>query len=340
MRKFNAENERIKRRYVIYLQDAKGQDEKSLDKVRAALVKFEESTKFKPFKAFHIDQARHFKVVLNQAKNGNGKPLALTTIDATLRLVKAFFHWLAGQTGFKKVLSYADVEYFNNNRRDARVAHTRRPVHFPSKQAHFHAFKAMPNRTELERRNKAMFAFPMITGARVGAVASLRMKHINLVDGVVNQDAREVHTKGGKSIKTWFFPMHPDYLACVTAWEEFLRTDKLFGPEDPLFPRPACRLVNGTFAFDTLSRDFYANGAKVNEVFKSAFTRVQMHPYGAHSIRKTLVQEMNDRDLTLAQQKAWSQNLGHENFTTTVSSYLPVSELEQGALIKGLEIID
>ena len=53
MRKFNAENERSKRRYVNYLRDAKGHDEASLDKVRAALVKFEESTKFKPFKSFH-----------------------------------------------------------------------------------------------------------------------------------------------------------------------------------------------------------------------------------------------------------------------------------------------
>ena len=38
MRKYNAENERLKRRYVNYLREAKGQDEKSLDKVRAALA--------------------------------------------------------------------------------------------------------------------------------------------------------------------------------------------------------------------------------------------------------------------------------------------------------------
>jgi hypothetical protein len=95
-------------------------------------------------------------------------------------------------------------------------------------------------------------------------------------------------------------------------------------------------LVDGKFVFDTVSRDIYANGAKVNVVFKAAFVQVQMHPYGAHSIRKTLVQEMNDRDLTLAEQKAWSQNLGHENFVTTVSSYLPISDQQQGALIKGL----
>ncbi len=336
MRKFNAANERIKRDYEQYLRDAKGQDETSIDKVRAALVKFEDSTQFKPFKAFHIDQARHFKDALSRAKNGHGKPLALTTTDATLRLVKAFFHWLAGQQGFKKVVSYADVEYFNNNRKAARAAHTQRPVHYPSKLAYYHAFQAMPNQTDLERRDKAIFAFLILTGARIGAVSSLRLKHVNLVDGVVNQDGREVRTKGGKTIKTWFFPMHPHYLVCFAAWVEYLRSAKLFGPEDALFPRPERRLVNGKFVFDTLSREIYANGSKINEVFKNAFMQVQMHPYGAHSVRRTLVQEMNDKNLTLAEQKAWSQNLGHENFTTTVSSYLPVSEQEQGAMIKGL----
>ena len=338
MRKYNAENERLKRRYELYLRDAKGQDDKSIDKMRAALVKFEESTKYKPFKAFRIDQARQFKDALSRAKTAKGKPLALTTIDATLRLVKGFFHWLAGQAGFKRVLTYSDVEYFNNNRKDARAAHAERPAQYPSTQAAFHAFQGMAVQNDLQRRDKAIFAFLVITGARIGAVSSLRLKHVNLVDGYVFQDGREVRTKNGKTFRTWFFPMHSDYLACFTDWVTFLRDKKMFGPEDALFPRPERRFVNGKFVFDNLSREIYANGAKVNEVFKAAFAQVQMHPYGAHSVRKMLVQEMNDRDLTLAEQKAWSQNLGHENFTTTVSSYLPVTEQQQGVLIKGMDL--
>ena len=194
----------------------------------------------------------------------------------------------------------------------------------------------MMNRTDLERRDKAMFAFLMITGAQVGAVSSLRLKHINLVDGFVFQVGREVRTKEGKTITTWFFPMYPDYLACFADWVNFLRNESLFGPEDALFPKPERRLVDGKFAFDTLSREIYSNGSKFNEVFRTAFTQVQMHPYHPHGVCKTLGQELSDRNLPLATQKAWSQNLRHENFITTVSSYLPVSEQQQGALIKGL----
>jgi site-specific recombinase XerD len=173
MRKFNAENERIKRRYEQYLREAKGQDDKSVDKVRAALVKFEDCTKFKAFRSFHIDQARQFKDALRRAKNANGKPLSLTTTDATLRLVKGFFHWLAGQQGYKRVLSYSDVEYFNNNRNDARAAHAQRPVQYPSTQATYHAFQAMSDRTELERRDKAMFGIDF-TGHRIEHELAIR----------------------------------------------------------------------------------------------------------------------------------------------------------------------
>lgn len=337
MPKYNAENERLKRRYEIYLKEAKGQDVKSVDKARAALVKFEQSTKFKPFKAFHIDQARQFKHTLAHATNAKGQPLSMATINGTLRLVKAFFHWLAGQQGFKKVLSYADVEYFNNNRKDARAASNQQPVPYPSTQAAHHAFQAMQNQTEIQRRDKAMFAFALITSARAGAISSLRLKHINLVDGYVFQDGREVRTKAGKTITTFFFPMHPDYLVCFTEWVEYLRNDKMFGPEDALFPTPALRMVDGKFCFDTLSRDIYASSAQLSGVFAKAFMNVQMHPYGLHTVRKTLGQEMSDRNMSLEEQKAWSQNMGHENFTTTVSSYLPVSVQRQGELIKALK---
>jgi integrase len=37
----------------------------------------------------------------------------------------------------------------------------------------------MPEGTIFEQRDKALFAFLVLTGVRVGAAASLRLKHIN-----------------------------------------------------------------------------------------------------------------------------------------------------------------
>ncbi|MEP3329294.1 hypothetical protein [Sedimentitalea sp.] len=96
MRKHVEENERAKREYVFYLEQAKGLDEKSTDKVLAAILKFEQSTKFKPFKRFHIEQASKFKEDLAKINGKTGKPLGHATVDATLASVRGFFS-LAGR---------------------------------------------------------------------------------------------------------------------------------------------------------------------------------------------------------------------------------------------------
>ncbi len=110
MAKHIEENERIKHEYAGYLRNAKGQDEKSIDKVMAAIRQFEDSTKVKPFKKFHRQHAADFKTYLAKQKNAKtGKPLAFSTVDASLRLVKGFFHWLVIRAGVKRVLSSASV---------------------------------------------------------------------------------------------------------------------------------------------------------------------------------------------------------------------------------------
>lgn len=336
-RKFNEENERIKRGYMHFLREAKGCDMATVDKAIEAILRFERSTGFKPFKRFHIDQAIAFKQKLATERNTRtGAPLSKATIDGTLRAVKAFFLWLAGQPGYKSRIAYADAQYFNLNAKDARVAHAQRETLYPSPEQCRHAFGQMPAATPLQRRDKALFAFLMLTGARDGAVASLRLKHINLVEGCVYQDGRDVNTKFAKTFTTWFFPVDAAYLSTFRDWVEYLRADQLFGPGDALFPKPLMGLRNGGFVCLGLSRDTYSNAGRIRAVIKDAFTGAGLPPYGPHSFRKTLGLLANDQCKTPEQFKAWSMNLGHENIATTLNAYCPVSPQRQGQLIRGM----
>lgn len=338
MTKYVEENERIKHEYGVYLRHAKGQDETSIDKARAAIRRFEESTKFKPFKKFHRQQAADFKDYIGRLKNERtGKPLGFSTVDSMLRLVKGFFHWLVSRTGFKKVISYADVEYFNNTRKAGRVAHTQRHIPYPTMQQAAHAFQAMPLGTEFQKRDKALFAFFMLTGARDGAVASLRLKHVNVALGHVFQDAREVKTKAAKTIMCQFFPVDAAYRECFTEWVRFLREDKLFGPDDALFPKAKVGVVPGQgFANLGLAREGFANAAALNRIIRGAFANVQMQEFTPHAFRKTLTKFGDETCTSMEQLKAWSMNLGHESLTVTANSYLPVTVERQMELIREL----
>jgi len=335
MAKYIEENERIKHDYATYLRHAKGQDEKSIDKTLAAIRQFEDSTKTKPFKKFHRQQAADFKTYLAKQKNAKtGKPLAFSTVDATLRLVKGFFHWLVSRAGFKRVLTYSDVEYFNNTLKAGRVAHTQREIPYPSMQQAAHAFQAMPFETEFQKRDKALFAFFMLTGARDGAVASLKLKHVNVDLGHVFQDAREVNTKAAKTIMCQFFPVDAAYRTCFVEWVRFLRDEKLFGPDDALFPKARIGVVEGQgFANLGLAREGFKNASKLNAIIQDAFANVQMPQYTPHAFRKTLTKHGDQTCRSMEELKAWSMNLGHENLTTTINSYLPVTTERQMELI-------
>ncbi len=336
-RKCVEENERIKRRYLQFLREAKRSDPATVDKAADAILRFERGAGFKPFKRFHIEQAVSFKRQLEAARNERtGAPLSKATIDGTLRAVKAFILWLAGQPGYKSRIAYADAEYFNLNAKDARIAHADRDTPFPTMEQSRHAFGQMPGVTALQRRDKALFAFLMLTGARDGAIASLRLRHIDLGQGCVYQDARDVKTKFAKTFTTWFFPVDDAYLQCFRDWVNFLRKEQLFGPADALFPKPLMGLHDGGFAPLGLSRDTYGNAGRIRAVIKEAFIAAGLPPFGPHSFRKTLGILANDHCRTPEQFKAWSMNLGHESIATTLSAYCPVSTARQGELIRGM----
>lgn len=336
MRKSIEENERIKRSYAQYLSAAKRLDTKTVDKAMDAVLQFEFHTKFKSFKKFHIEQAISFMASLQAAKNKRtGKPLSKATIASTANAVKKFIHWLAGQQGYKSRISYSDAEYFNLNLKDSRVASRRREIPYPSLEQCQHAFKQMPDISDIEKRNKALFAFLMIAAARDGAIASLKLKHIDLVEGSVDQDARDVNTKFSKSFKTYFMPVQEDYTRCFYEWVKHLRETLLFGPESPLFPKPQLVVGNqGGFQVNGLSREMYKSANALRLIVGQAFEDAGLQKYPPHSFRKTITKWGQNVYSSPEALKAFSQNLGHESVVTTIDSYCPVSSDEQKRLIK------
>ncbi len=338
-RKCNEKNERIKRHYLTYLREAKRCDPATVDKAAEAILRFERSTGFKAFKQFKIVQATNFKRQLEADRNARtGKELSKATIDGTLRTVKAFIIWLAGRPGYRSKISYSDAEYFNLNAKDVRIAHAERDAPCPTMEQCHHAFLNMPNVTNIERRNKALFAFLLITGARDGAIASLRLKRIDLVEGCVYQDARDVKTKNAKTFTTWFLPVDPVYLECFVAWVNHLHHELLFGNDDALFPKPLMGLVDGSFAILGQSRECYSNASKIREVIKDAFIAAGLPAFVPHSFRKTIVKFGDRVCQTREEFKAWSMNLGHESVTTTMSAYFPISTERRAELIKGIAV--
>jgi integrase len=338
MAKHNASNTRIKREYFDYLKEAMRRDDASIDQVAKALVRFEGSTGHKDFKRFHREQAKAFKRKLDSEVNERtGKPLARATVHSTLAALRAFFIWLAGQPGFKSRIAYADADYFNLSEKDVRIAQASRAKPVPTLEQVHHVLATMPTGTDIEHRNRALIAFAILTGARDGALASFKMKHVNLAEGLVDQDARDVKTKASKSFTTWFFPVGGDALQIVAEWCEHLRESLLWGGDDPLFPKTAMGLgVQGGFEPVGLAREHWSGAGPIRRVFREAFEAAGLPYFNPHSFRDTLVQ-LGERVCRSPEEfKAWSQNLGHERVLTTLTSYGAVPAQRQAVLIRNL----
>jgi integrase len=338
MRTHNPQNERIKRAYFAYLADAQGFSGPTLDGVAKAINRFETYTKFRDFKGFHIEQAKGFKLSLADQMSLRTKDrLSKATLYATLTALKRFFIWLAGQPGYKSRVSYSDAEYFNLSAKDTRIAKAQREQRVPTVEQVLHVIRSMPAGTDIERRDRALIVFTILTGTRDRATASLKLKHLDIGQRKVDQDARQVNTKFSKTFTTWFFPIGDEVVQIVGDWFNYLQQEKLWGPDDPLFP--ATRIVVGSgqrFEVSGLDRKHWSSAGPIRKIFKNAFTSAGLPYFNPHSFRKTLAQLGEKRCHTPEQFKAWSQNLGHEKVLTTFSSYGDVSAARQRDIIRDL----
>ena len=338
MTKHNPENERIKRQYFAYLKAAKRHSEPTVDAAAKALSRFEEYTRYRDFKRFHYEQATAFqRHLMEQTGQRSGEKLSKATLHGTLTQLKQFFFWLAGQPGYKARLQYSDADYFNLSEKDVRIATAHREQKAPTLKQVKHVIMTMPAETEIEKRNRALVAFTILTGARDSAIASIKLKHVDLKEGCVYQDARQVKTKFSKTFTTYFCPVGEEIQQIVVEWVRFLREEKLWGNDDPLFP--ATRIITGAsqhFEADGLERKNWSTATPIRAIFRDAFQRAGLSYFNPHSFRNTLTQLGLELCKSPEEFKAWSQNLGHEKVLTTFTNYGAVRQDRQGEIIRRL----
>lgn len=337
MMNYNPRNERIKRAYFILLKQADQMADDTVDGVRKALLRFEEFTGLADFSGFNQEQAIGFKKHLaKQLAVRTGKPLSHATVYTTVQAVQSFFRWLSREPGYKSKIHPPDIRYLNLSRKDVAIATSARTKRVPTLEQIRAVIVAMPCQTEIELRNRALIAFTIVTGMRDSAIASLRLKHVDVHQRLVFQDPNEVKTKFSKRIETFFFPISDDLEDIVISWVGFLREKKLFGNDDPLFPRtkkimgPDLKPLS-----EGLEPVAWSSAGPIREIFKTAFQHARISYFNPHSFRDTLVILGEQICRTPEQFKAWSQNLGHESPLTTFTSYGKVSLHRQGELIRG-----
>lgn len=115
-----------------------------------------------------------------------------------------------------------------------------------------------------------------------------------------------------------------------------LREREFFGPHDPLFAKTRVgRGPEGGFAALGLDRAPWASASSLVEIFKSAVVGAGLPPHPPHRIRDTLAEMARDFCRSPEDYKTWSQNLGHSDVLTTLTSYGSVAPGRQVEVMAG-----
>jgi integrase len=250
--------------------------------------------------------------------------------------MKAFTIWLADRPGYRSRIRYSDADYFNASANDERIAKAVRVRPVPSLDEIGKAMEVMPIQTALERRDRAVVAFALLSGARDNAIASFSLKHVDLAARTVFQDARDVRTKNAKTFTSMFFPVGAQVEAVVARWVGEL-VSQGFEPNDPLFPATKIALgTNHHFAAVGLDRKHWRDAGAIRRIFKQAFARAGLPHFNPHSFRHTLALLGEKICRTPEEWKAYSQNFGHTSPMTTFNSYGQVAPHRQAEILNAL----
>lgn len=327
MSEYNPLNERLKKQYEESMLHDDHRDPKTADKAWKAINEFERFTKRADLHTLTTEQAKGFKRWYEKQTNTKGEPLSLSTVRSNLKALRGFFTWLKLHPQYGRKFDGRAIGYFRLSNNDDRASRATRELPAPSMEKLHTVLAAMPYETSLQKRDRAVIAFTALTGVRDAALISLKVKDVDRAKGEIWQNPRHVKTKRRKGIITTFMPFDPLWLEIVHDWLDYAEKELQLKQNDPLFPKTEVVSNPETLKFEVvgLTREHWANTTPVREIFKRAFHAVGLSYYNPHSIRKTLALFVQKHG-TPIQITAFSQNIGHDNIVTTISSYARLDE--------------
>ncbi len=332
----NEQNERIKRQFMGFRKHSKRLSEKTLDRELAALERFDVWNGRKDFAKFHVEWAMGFRAHLEQAKSATGKPLSKSSCRAIMATLREFTFWLSQQEGFRRRIKMADADYFRLSLRDEAEARAAPERPAPSISQAKRALALMQEDNPRALRDKALFALLCLTGVRVAVLVSLKIKHVDIEEKSIKQNPREVATKFGKNIDTFFAKDFADAEAVLAKWIAHLDETALYGPNDPLFPATANKpQSNMGFKAIGFERRHWTTTEPVRKIVNAAFANAGLQAYGTHSFRHMLARHAARHGKSVAELVATSQNLGHSDVLTTLRRYGQINRDDQRRLITG-----
>ncbi len=325
MTKIIYQNEQKKREFLRYLKGAKGFAESSINSFAEAIDQWQLFTENENFVNFNEAKASAFCDWLKsrKAKTETGI-ISISTQYSYLRRIKKFFNWLSNQPTYKSKVLKNDIDFLRLSRGDARIARQGTTKQMPTFEEAKTIIESIKIKNEIDMRDRAIICFALITGMRISAIITLRIKNFDMENKLIDQNPADgVKTKNSKRILTTFFPIGWDEPEKhFIEWFRYLKS-KGSQLDDPIFPATMNNFISEKSAYSKkfVGKDFWngTNGAR--KIFEKRCKDADLLYFHPHSFRHLITKILSKIRLTEEDKKAVSLNLGHSDVGTTFGSY-------------------
>ncbi len=331
--KNNKPNERVKYKYRSHLRRIDQKDEKTITACLRHIRDFEVYTAFAGFEKFNDETADKYIRSLFDRK------LSMSYISGNIRSLKDFLNWLERQRGYRSKINYNHIEYLNISRNQRRTAKATEYQKSYTYDQIIKTIREMPDKTEIEKRNKAIISLQALCTLRIGELRTVKIKSVIEVGGsyFIHISPKNMSVKFAKTRESNFMPLPDDIKQNVLSWFEHLKSLG-FKDNDPLFP-----VINNVFNKQNLlesclKKQGVKSDTTIRGVFKKAFICAGYEYIKPHSFRTTIARYAETQSPAFL--NAVRQNLGHASIDTTLSSYGQLSMADQRSIISSNEFND
>ena len=338
--KANLENEKIKEKYFDYLKESEGSAEATINAHKKSIFRYEEFSDFEDFRNYDKKRAVEYKKWLEEKKDPRtNKQISITTVYHYVRNLREFFKYLAIQPQYKNKILLTDVDYLKLSKKQARIATSSKREHFPTFEQVKKVIETIEINSEIDKRDRALLSFTLLSGMRDSAIITLPIGCFDENKLFVNQDPKlGVKTKFSKTIRSYLFKFDETLLKYFLDWYRYLKTEKLFGNADPIFPRN--KVVNAenslSFVSNEVDNQFWQSATSIRDIFKQRFQHVGIEYFQPHTFRHLAVKMALQKCKNGHEIKAVSQNFGHEYVNTVMTTYGTLNDSQMSEIMSGM----
>lgn len=342
--RYNPANEIVKYRFFEELENIKdGKDPKTVNQFVNALHEFEVATDFRDFKKYTSDWALRFKDYLNDKKNKQtGQTISKSLYFHYIAFVRQFFEWLVENEKDYAKLKPKDIGYLHVTRNDKNKARATNYQESHEVADILATIRAMPETTEIERRNKAILSLFLLTTPRISSLMHARIGRIKYFREYETwafiQDPREQTTKYSRNITAFFIGQSEDIIQNVLKWQNELIC-KGRRKSDFLFPKITPSFTADGSAVIVLTKEGIKSESQIREAVKEAFQNNGLPYLKPHSFRHSIARKVRKEPDATNKLIALAENLGQKSgMATIITSYAGDALKERAEIIKNIRL--